>query len=148
VSFELNYFQNLDSIQSYLDSSSNRVLCADYLARGFNFYQLEVEVTSYNGVTPDATKVANIITSYLSGLGLGDMFVMSDMVSQLRLNGITNIQNPPLVTFKKYTRDLNPVETGTITDIMDPNDRTSVFLLENVSTFAENITVTNTAYTI
>lgn len=148
VTFEIKYFQNLDSIQNYLESSANRVLCADYLAKGFNFYKISVDVTSYNGIIPDATKVEEIIKGYLDSLALSDMFIMSDMVSRLRLNGITNIQNPPKVTYKKYTRDLIPVETGTITDIMDTNDRTSVFLLDTVSTFAQTITTNNTAFTI
>lgn len=148
ASFEIDYFQNLDSIQTYLDSPINRVVCADYLAKGFNFYQLNVEVTSYNEVMPDVSLVDTIIRSYLSGLVAGETFIMSDMVSKLRLNGVINIQTPPKVTYKKYTRDLSPVETGTIKDILDPNDRTSVFLLDNVLTFTQNITVNNTAFTL
>lgn len=148
ASFSIDYFQNLDSVQSYLDDSVSRILCGDYLARGFNFYYLTVEVTAYNGPAPDESAVHDLVNSYLIDLSPGEMFIMTDMVSKLRLNGITNIQNPPKVTFKKYTRDLNPVETGTITDILDPNDKTSVFLLENVFTYADNITTENTAVVI
>jgi hypothetical protein len=143
ASFDIGYFQNLDSIQNYLDDPTNRVLCADYLAKGFNFYKLSVEVTSYNSTVPDVSVVESVIQSYLTSLDLGDMFVMSDMMSQLRLNGIVNIQNPPNVTYKKYTRDLIEVETGTITDILDPNDRTNVFLLDSVATHAQNIAANN-----
>jgi hypothetical protein len=139
ASFNISYFQNLDSIQTYLNSPANRVLCGDYLARGFNFYLLHVEVTSYNDNVPNSTLVTTVINSYLGTLTAGDMFVMSDMMAKLRVNGIINIQNPPLVTFKKYNRDLTPVETGTITDILDPNDRTNVFLLDSVVTKAQNI---------
>jgi hypothetical protein len=139
ASFEIGYFQYLDSIQEYLDSSANRVVCGDYLARGFNFYQLHIEVTAYNGPAPNSALVDTIIRSYLEGLDPGEMFVVSDMVAKLRLNGIINIQNPPLITFKKYNRFLTPVETGTITDVLDPNDSTNVFLLESVVTKAVNI---------
>lgn len=148
ASFEVDYIQNLDSIQAYLDSPANRVVCADYLAKGFNFYKLNVDVTSYNESIPDVSLVESVIRAYLAKLGPGENFVVSDMMSDLRNNGIINIQNPPHVTFRKYTRDLAPVETGVITDIMDPNDRTSVFLLDVVNTFAKTITVTNGAYTI
>jgi hypothetical protein len=141
--FDIGYFQNLDSIQNYLDDPNNRVLCADYLAKGFNFYKLSVEVTSYNSTVPDASAVESVVQNYLKSLDLGDMFVMSDMMSQLRLNGIVNIQNPPNVTYKKYTRDLTTVKTGTITDILDPNDRTNVFLLDSVATHAQNIAANN-----
>lgn len=143
ASFNIDYFQNLDSIQTYLELPSNRVLCADYLAKGFNFYKVSVEVTSYNSSIPDESLVENIIKNYLAGLGLGGTFIMSDMMTQLRINGVVNIQNPPKVTFERYTRDLIPVEYGTIKDIMDPKDRTSVFLLDSVSTFAQNLPTTN-----
>lgn len=139
ASFQIKYFQNLDSIQSYLNSGSNRVLCADYLARGFNFYLLHIEVTSYNGPAPISSLVTSVISSYIATLQPGDMFIVSDMVAKLRINGIVNIQNPPLITFKKYTRDLTPVETGTIINILDPNDSTNVFLLDSVVTKAVNI---------
>lgn len=149
ASFNIDYFQNLDSIQTYLEQPYNRVLCADYLAKGFNFYKLHVEITSYNGNIPDPSLTENVIKAYLGGLELGGTFIMSDMMSQLRVNGIVNIQNPPKVTFKKYTRDLVPVEFGTITDIMDPKDRTSVFLLDSVQTFAQTLpSTTNSAIII
>ncbi len=139
ASFEINYFQNLDSIQSYLESPTNRVLCGDYLARGFNFYLMDVSVVSYNETAPSAAQVTEVIESYINGLAAGEMFVVSDMMTKLRLNGIINIQNPPTVTFKKYTRDLTAVEIGTVTDILDPNDRTSVFLLGTVETAGQNL---------
>jgi hypothetical protein len=134
ASFQIKYFQFLDSIQEYLDSSANRVLCADYLARGFNFYLLSVTVASYNGPAPNSALVNSVVSDYLSNLDPGEMFVMSDMVTKLRLNGIVNIQNPPLVTYKKYHRDLIPVKTGTIKDILDPDDTTNIFLVENIDT--------------
>jgi hypothetical protein len=136
ASFETDFFLNLDSIQTYLDSESNRVLCADYLARGLNFYKLYVGVTSYNNTAPSTSVVSEVVDSYLKSIPVGGTFVMTDMVAKLRLNGITNIQNPPVVTYKRYNRDLSPVETGTITDVLDPLDKTNVFLLDSVATFA------------
>lgn len=140
VSIAMNYIQNLDSIQSYLTNVANRVICADYLARAFNFYALDISISSYNSVAPDSTTVSTIITSYLNSLNPGEMFVMTDMVTILRVNGITDIVNPPTVTFKRYTRDLNPPVTGTITTLLDPNDTTNVFILNSVTTGVINTT--------
>ena len=139
VSLNTNYFQNLDSIQNYLTGENTRVLCGDYLARGFNFYYLTVNVTSYNISAPDTGTVSSVIQNYLSNLPVGGIFIMSDMVTQLRLNGITNIQNPPVVTYTKYTRDLTTPITGTIVDVLDPNDDTNVFLLNTVNTYTANV---------
>lgn len=139
ASFQIGYFQYLDSIQNYLEDSANRVLCADYLARGFNFYHLYIDITSYNGPAPDPLLAQNIIESYLRDLNPGDMFVVSDMMTKLRLNGLTNLQNPPVIQFRKYTRFLTPYETGTITDILDPADATNVFLLAVVNTHSQSL---------
>lgn len=139
ASFDINYFQNITSIQTYLESSANRVMSADLLARGLNFYLLDVSVVSYNSSIPDSALVSSVITSYLAGLATGEMFIMSDMMAKLRLNGVMNIQNPVLVTFKHYTKDLAPVGTGTITDVLDPDDVTNVFLLNSVTTSTQTL---------
>lgn len=148
ASFKIDYIQNLDSIQAFLDSPENRVICADYLARGFNFYKLDVEVTSYDAAIPDAALSDTVIRKYLTSLNPGENFVMSDMMSNLRQNGVVNIQNPPKVTYRKYTRDMMTKETGVITDILDPNDRTSVFLLNKVSTFSHPLTSTTIPFKV
>lgn len=141
ISFNINYFQYLDNVQSYLNSAVNRVLCANYMARGFNFYYLSVSVMSYETTAPSTTLVTQLIQNYLNTLGPGSIFVISDMVSYLRYNGVINIQNPPVITYTCYTRDLLTPQTGTITDILDPNDRTSIFLLNNVTTGTVNIPI-------
>ena len=134
ASLVMNYFDNLDGIQSYLDQSSNRVLCGNLLARGFNIYLLDITVNSYNTTAPDSSLVTALINSYVESLNPGDTFVVSDMISKLRVNGVINIQNPPSINFTRYTRDLTPPTTGSIKDLLDPDDRTSVFLLRNLTT--------------
>ena len=139
VSFDIGYFQNLDSIQNYLNSANNRVVCADYLARGFNFYYLNINIISYNTTAPNSGVAAGIIQNYLSNLPVGGIFIISDMMTQLRLNGILNIQNPPSVTYTRYTRDLTTPLTGVITDVLDPKDDTNVFLLNTVNTYSASV---------
>lgn len=139
ASFDISYFDTLDSVQSYLEEASTRVLCGDYLARGFNFYTLDFEVTAYNGTSPATQTVTDSINKYLSTLSPGDIFIMSEVVAQLSRDGVTNIQTPIDVTYKKYTRDLIPVATGTIPDYLDPEDRTNIFILNSVTTTNANI---------
>ncbi|MNK27646.1 hypothetical protein D3C87_460080 [compost metagenome] len=139
ASFEISYFDNIDSIQNYLEDSNYRVLCGDLVAKGFNFYTLDVSVTAYNGQTPDTQTVTDSVNTYLANLLPGDIFVMSEIVAQLSADGITNIKTPVQVTYTKYTRDLIPPVTGTITDYLDPNDRTNIFVLNSVTTNNENI---------
>jgi hypothetical protein len=134
ASFLVNYFNYLDDIQTYLEASANRVMCADLLARGFNFYLLDVNLVAYNSATPDAATVTTTVNTYLSSLNPGATFVMGDLISALTEAGITGIQTPIGVSYTNYTRYLVPPTTGTITDYLDPMDATSVFILNNVTT--------------
>jgi len=134
ASFLVNYFNYLSDIQTYLEASANRVMCADLLARGFNFYLLDISLVAYNSATPDASTVTTTVNTYLSSLSPGATFVMGDLISALTEAGITGIQTPIGVSYTNYTRYLVPPTTGTITDYLDPMDATSVFILNNVTT--------------
>ena len=85
VSLEVFFFQNIDGIQTYLEDKDNRVLCADLLARGFNICLLDIDLISYDNVTPNASVASTSIKEYLGSLSSGQPFVMSDMVSNLPL---------------------------------------------------------------
>lgn len=134
ASFQISFFDTIDSVQTYLSNSTNRVLCGDLLARGFNFYLINVGVTAYNGTSPDATVISASVNKYLGTMNPGDIFIVSDLMAQLNSDGITNIKTPVSITYTQYTRDLIPPVTGSITDYLDPNDRTNIFILNTVTT--------------
>jgi hypothetical protein len=111
------------------------VIAASVNARGLNIYYLTINIVSYNGPSPDATTCSTILNNYVTALQPGDIFVMSNAIAALKAGGVTNIQTPLGVTFKRYTRDLIlPAQTGTITDVYDPYDRTAVFYIDQVTT--------------
>lgn len=139
VSFELGAFSDLLGVQDYLESPANRVLCGDYLARGFNLHMLDISVTSYSGLIPSTALIQSTLNSYLASLPTGATLIVSEFVRVLGDVGITNIKTPVGVTYSRYTRDLTPVETGTVTDYLDPNDKTNIFLLRSVSSDSENV---------
>lgn len=139
VSFELGMFSDVSGIQDYLESPSNRVLCGDYLARGFNLYMLDVSVTSYGGTAPSTALIQSTLGSYLSALPTGATLVVSEFVRVLGDVGITSIKTPVGVAYSRYTRDLTPVETNIVIDYLDPNDKTNIFLLRSIYSDAENV---------
>lgn len=139
ASFNINYFSSCDSVQTYLEDAANRVLCADLLARGFNFYVLDMEVIGYAGQAPSSSTVQTVAQTYLNSLVPGAIFVMGDLISALSAAGITSIQTPVTVNYTKYTRDLITPVTGVITDYLDPNDRTNIYFLGNVTTSSQSI---------
>lgn len=135
ASFEIKYFDYVEAVQEYLDSLDQHVLCADYLARGYNLYVIDVGVTTYGPMIPSTGAVSEALTAYLKTLPPGSILIISDLVGALTEAGVDNLQTPIDVKYSKYHRDLVPVETGTITDFLDPKDATNVFILGNVESF-------------
>lgn len=133
ASFELMYFRDASNIQDYLSSPDKRVVCGNYLARGFNITLLDIDIVSYGTSAFDTSAIQNATESYLSSLSPGSTFVLSDLVSSLYKNSITNIRTPVGVKYSRYTRDLTTPESGVIIDYLDPLDRTNIFLLRNVT---------------
>lgn len=139
ASFILYFHENVDGIQGYLNDAGRRVLCGDLVAKGFNLTMLDIIVTAYNGPAPDAELCNTIIIDYLAGVPAGQPFVMSDLLAQLYAQGITTIKTPLDITYKKYWGDLLNVTTGTITDVLDPNDTLNIFKVNSVTTTNQNI---------
>jgi hypothetical protein len=139
ASFEIKYFQDIDGLQEYLDDSQRRVLCGDFLARGYNIYLLTINITAYNNSAPDPVQCSDIVTAYLKDLAPGELFVMADLTAKLNAAGIVTIKTPLDVTYKYYQRDLGPVTTGTIVDFHDTNDRTAIYILETLTTNNQTI---------
>ena len=126
ASFTLYLHQNIDGIQSYLDDAEKRVLCGDLLARGFNLTLLDFSIVGYNGVAPNATTASTVIENYLKLLEPGQSFIMADLLAKLYAAGIQTIQTPLTVTYTKYWNDLFSTTSGTITDVMYPDDNTNI----------------------
>ena len=129
VSLALSKFKNIPSVQDYLDLSSTRVLCADYLARGFNVYVLDIDLVVYNSLPPSTGAAAIALSAYLDAMPPGAPLVLSDVVKNLAASGIQSLQTPVGVRYSFYHRDLVPTQTGTVVDYLDPRDSTSIFVL-------------------
>jgi hypothetical protein len=132
VSMQMGSFKHVDSVQSYLEGST-KVLCADYLARGFNVYLLDFDVVSYSTSSPSTATVSGLLTDFLADLAPGGTLILSDLASTLSSGGITNLQTPIGVNYTFHHRDLVTAETGVISDYLDPVDSTSVFLFNSVT---------------
>lgn len=139
ASFVLYLHQNIDGLQSYLEDAEKRVLCGDLLARGFNLTLLDIDIVGYNGPAPNATTASTVIENYLKLLEPGQSFIMADLLSNLYTAGIQTIKTPLGITYTKYWNDLFPTTSGTITDVMYPDDNTNVFILNKVTTSSSTI---------
>lgn len=134
ASFNVYFHQNVDGVQTYLNDANRRVLCGDYLARGHNLTALDITITGYNAVAPDAAIATTITKAYLADLNPGAPFIMADLLSKLYAAGITTIKTPLGVTYIKYWNDNLGTTSGTITDYLNPGDTKNIFVLNTLST--------------
>ena len=144
ATFEVRRFDKVDVVQNYLEDKERKVLCADYLARGFNLYILTIGVTQYT--TSSNTLVESAATAYIDSLAPGQPFVVAELVASLKNAGMLDIKLPLFVSYSRYTRDLTELitpDTGVIEDVLDPNDPTSLFVLDTITTTVENLPATN-----
>ena len=140
ASFVVYSFDNLDSIQNYLDSSDNRVLTADLLARGFDLYVLNFNLIVYGTTLPASGLAFSIIDPFLKKLSPGQDLILSDLTAQLTSSGgISGLQTPLGINFKYYTKDMLAPKLGTAVDIIIPETASSIFTIGNI-----NITLVNT----
>jgi hypothetical protein len=139
VSFEVDEFKYLESVQQYLELPERRLVCADLLARGFDIYLLDIGVTVYDTNIPTTGELTILITEFLNGMTPGDELILADLVAHITNSGINKLKTPLSVTYSYYTKDMFPAQTGSITDVLKPLNSTSVFLLENVTSASDTI---------
>ena len=142
VTLELSAFDNLESVQNYLEQPENRVVCSYPLARGFDIYVLDFDVTVYDAVAPSSGEVSALISAFLKTLPAGSEFILSDLVAYLNANGITKLKTPLEITYKYYTKDLFPGNginiSGGFTEYWRPATSSSIYLVGEVTTVTEN----------
>jgi len=132
---QLGTFDYLPSVQSYLELSDNRVLCADYLARGFDIYVLDINLIIYGEILPTSGHAATLIEGFLKSLAPGQDLILSDLVSVLTTSGnIAGLKTPIDVVYNYYTKDLFPAKQATILDVLIPENTTSIYILGSVTT--------------
>lgn len=139
ASFIVYFHQNIDGIQAYLESPDKRVICADYLARGHNLTELTIEITGYNSIAPSSALASTVIIAYLASLNPGQPFIMADLLSKLYTAGITTIKTPLDISYIKYWNDNLGTTSGTIVDVLNPEDTKNIFILGSVTTTSASI---------
>lgn len=133
VTLDTYYFDKVEAVQNYLSSEENRVICANFLSRGFDIYVLDFALTFYETSLPTTAQIGGILDKLLSGILPGDDFLVSDAVESVVSEGFNKLQTPMTVTAHLYTKDLFPVQNYSITDSIKPISQTCVYILGNVT---------------
>jgi len=134
VSLQTTSFSNVANVQQYLESPTNRVLCGDLLARGFDVYLLDISLTVYNSAAPTTGQAQLLINKYLTSLTPGSVFLVSELVAMLNAGGIINLRTPVSITATFHQRDMFPFAPTQILDVFSPGSSMSIYLLNSVAT--------------
>lgn len=133
ASFRVTRFDKVPAVQAYLDSPENRVLCADYLARGFDISVVNLSLVTYAESAPLSGTISSLTSEYLQSLTPGEPLVVSDLVAKLVDNGVPSLQLPVTVTVNSYNKDMLGPINYTVTDQLTPASTESTFIVGAVS---------------
>ena len=126
-------FDKVAAVQTYLSLDENRVLCGNLLARGFDVYLIDLSLFSYENPLPSTGTISSILTPYLAGLTPGLDLIFSDLMSTLSEGGVVSLATSSTMTARLYTKDLFPVVTIPVSDVLRVTSGLCVFLLGNVT---------------
>lgn len=133
ASFTLKMVDKVQSVQDYLESDSNRVVCADPLARAFDFYSVNLTLVSYADTVPTSGQIRSVIEAYFASLVPGDTLLVSNIVAKLAEAGFDSFKLPIGVTAKFYSKDWFSHPTLTVTDAVIPPTNTCIFILGTIN---------------
>ena len=111
ASFIIKRFGGLEDIQTFLDNSKNRVVCADYLARSYEPVVINIVAKTHNVVPTDLSTFDTEMKNHLDSIADGGELYMSAIYGILNSCGITDAQVPITVKCTYINKGLNKVET-------------------------------------
>lgn len=138
ASFQVNRISYVTDVQNYLDLSTSRSLCGDYLARGFDVYELSFSLVVYGTLLPTTGAISAILEPYFASLQPGTELVLSNVVAQLSAGGITSLQSPIGCTFSFYGKDLFNIPDVPVTDRLQVG-ALSMYIVGNITVALESL---------
>lgn len=126
----------ISSLQTYLEDSYSRVVCANYLARLLNTYYLKINIKKVGGVYLSNAELAdgyNALFTYISSLRAGEEIVVTELLSILVAEAkIPNLDVTSVAVTYRLFDTVFSGGTGSITVSLNPA-RTFRFYLDNLT---------------
>jgi hypothetical protein len=133
VTLSASSFDKVANIQSYLSLDTNRVLCGNLLARGFDIYLINLSLFSYESPLPTTGTIASIVTPYLAGLTPGVDLISLDLFAKLSDGGVTSLATSSTIYSQLYSKDMFAPVNKTVTDVLRVSSRLTVFVLGDIT---------------
>lgn len=122
-------FVGIADIEEYLKAKMNRVVCANFMARGFEPVQLDVIINTHSPVVFDKAATEKAIQTYIEGIKRGGIFFVSELTAILDDFGIKGIVTPIEIPYAAVDKNLE-VAAGIIDDTFNLSS-TQKFLLNS-----------------
>lgn len=133
VTVSASSFDKIANVQTYLDLDTNRVLCANLLARGYDLYVINLTLFSYENPLPSTGAIAAILNPYFASMTPGQDLISLDLFSALTQGGILNLATASTISAQLYTKDMFAPMTLPVTDVIRTTSSLSVFILGTVT---------------
>lgn len=141
ASFFTRRLLNLVSVQSYLEDSQSRVICADYLARSLNIYYLSINLRKVGNLSLQQSEIDacfSVLSDYVNSLPAGESLVVATLTQKVVSEvGILNLDSDVRVSFEIFNRDVGGASggnggSGMVTSVINPA-KTFHFILGEVT---------------
>ena len=141
ASFFTRRLLNLVSVQSYLEDSQSRVICADYLARSLNIYYLSINLRKVGNLSLQQSEIDacfSVLSDYVNALPAGESLVVATLTQKVVSEvGILNLDSDVRVSFEIFNRDVGGASggnggSGMVTSVINPA-KTFHFILGEVT---------------
>lgn len=126
-------FDKVANVQTYLDQDTNRVLCANMLARGYDLYVIDLTLFSYENPLPSTGTIASILNPYFATMTPGQDLIALDLFAALTEGGVLNLATASSISAQLYTKDMFDPITIPVTDVLRTNSSLSIFVLGTVT---------------
>lgn len=136
ATFLVKKIDKVVDVQNYLNLDANRVLCADMLARGFDFARINLTLVSYAENVPSTGLVASLATAYFKSLKPGQELVVSNLIAALQDGGVDSLQLPIGITSQAFSKDWFTHPGVTLTDTSNLPHANWIFHLGTVTVTA------------
>lgn len=102
ISFDIDTYSGLASVNNAIKSKEQRVVCADYLVRSFTPVYVDIAL-EVRGTADEEATIENI-NAYINSIPSGGVFYMSNLVDIIQESGVINFVMPITVNMREEHR--------------------------------------------
>ena len=114
ATFKFDVLTGVGSVDDNLHSVDERVVCADYIARGFEpvFLDIVIDTRGFKVSSAIKTEVKSLVDKYVSDISYGGTLYVTEVINSIIDGGVRDFKMPLNVSSHRYPKDTRGDETG------------------------------------